>query len=153
MTLSETQDPTFEPWRSEVEHATSRSRRLATIVSPYEWAGKKHFVCLNPECQSGDEPVVHQDTPPPPWLIHQLIFYIVTLKTLKYFCISYGGCISFEINRNVLASSFCFIWIPMLWAHYKYVFSFSAETDFRRQILTSKVDPALKGFSWVNHLT
>ena len=40
---------------------------------------------------------------------------------------------------NILVSSFRFIWIPMLWVHghYKYVLSFSAEIDFRRQNLTS----------------
>ena len=30
-TVLQTQDSKFEPWRSEVEHATSRSRRLPTI--------------------------------------------------------------------------------------------------------------------------
>ena len=29
----QTQDSKFEPWRSEAEHATSRSRRLLTILS------------------------------------------------------------------------------------------------------------------------
>ena len=34
MTLSyKTQDSKFEPWRSEAEHATSRSRRLPTILT------------------------------------------------------------------------------------------------------------------------
>ena len=32
-TVLQTQDSKFEPWRSEVEHATSRSRRLPTILS------------------------------------------------------------------------------------------------------------------------
>ena len=41
-TALETQDSKFEHWRSEVEHATSRSRRFATILN-HEWAGKKHF--------------------------------------------------------------------------------------------------------------
>ena len=40
-TALQTQDSKFKPWRSEVEHATSRSRRLPTIL--YEWMGKKHF--------------------------------------------------------------------------------------------------------------
>ena len=49
----------------------------------------------------------------------------------------------FEIIINVLASSFCFIWIPILWVygHYKYFYYDSAGIDFRRQNLTSKVDP------------
>ena len=41
------------PWRSEVEHATSRSRRLPTLLNLYEWAGKKHFVFWKLECQNG----------------------------------------------------------------------------------------------------
>ena len=36
-------DTEFEPWRSGAEHATSRSRRLPTILNLYEWAQKKHF--------------------------------------------------------------------------------------------------------------
>ena len=51
--------------------------------------------------------------------------------------------IHFEIIINVLVSSFRFIWIPMLWVcgHYESFHSYSAGIDFRRQILTSKVDP------------
>ena len=53
------------------------------------------------------------------------------------------GFIQFEIIINVLVSSFWFIRIPMLWVYddYKYYNSYSAEIDFRRQILTSKVYP------------
>ena len=42
-----------ETWWSGVEHATSRSWRLHTVLNIYEWAGKKHFVSLKLECQSG----------------------------------------------------------------------------------------------------
>ena len=42
-TALQTQDSTFERWRSEAEHATSRSRRLPTIWNLYEWAERKHF--------------------------------------------------------------------------------------------------------------
>ena len=52
-TVLQTQDSKFEPRRSEVEHATSRSRRLPTILNLYEWAGKKHFLSLKRKCQSG----------------------------------------------------------------------------------------------------
>ena len=31
-------DTRFKPWRSEVEHITSRSRRIPTILNLYEWA-------------------------------------------------------------------------------------------------------------------
>ena len=49
----------------------------------------------------------------------------------------------FEIIVNVSVNSFRFIWIPLLWyyGHYKYFYSYSAGIDFRRQILTFKVDP------------
>ena len=49
----------------------------------------------------------------------------------------------FEIIINVLVSSFRFIRIPMLlvYGQYKYCYSYSAGIDFRRQILTTKVDP------------
>ena len=55
---------------------------------------------------------------------------------------SAGGFFQFEIMINVSVVFFRFIRIHMLWVygHYK-VYSFSAGIDFRRQILTSKVDP------------
>ena len=47
------QDANFEPWRSKVDHATSLSRRLFTILNLWEWTGKKHvflwtpiFICI-----------------------------------------------------------------------------------------------------------
>ena len=42
-TVLQTQDSKFEPWRSEAEHATSRSRRLPTILTCFfpTWMGKK----------------------------------------------------------------------------------------------------------------
>ena len=39
--------------RSKVEHATSRSRKLATVLNLHEYAGKKHCVSLKLESQSG----------------------------------------------------------------------------------------------------
>ena len=50
-TALQTQDSKFEPWRSEAEFANSPSRRLPTILNLYEWAGKKHFVSFEFECQ------------------------------------------------------------------------------------------------------
>ena len=44
----------FEPWRSEAEHATYRSRRLPTIWNLHKWAGKTYFVSLKDEGQSED---------------------------------------------------------------------------------------------------
>ena len=43
-TVLQTQDSKFEPWRSEAEHATSRSRRLPTIRG---W-GRNSFVSFKP---------------------------------------------------------------------------------------------------------
>ena len=47
----------FEPRRSDVEHATSRSQRLPILLNLYELAGKKH-VSLKLECQCGTEPAI-----------------------------------------------------------------------------------------------
>ena len=52
-TALQTHDSKFEPWRSEVEHATSLSRRLPKIFNLYEWEGKKHFVSLKLNGQCG----------------------------------------------------------------------------------------------------
>ena len=52
-TALQTQDSKFEPWRSEIEYATSRSQILPTILNLNEWVGKKDFVYLKLECQSG----------------------------------------------------------------------------------------------------
>ena len=59
------------------------------------------------------------------------------------------GFFHIEIIINVLVSYVRFIWIPVLWVygHYKYIYSYSAGIDFRRQILTSKVDPRSVGVS------
>ena len=48
-----TLDSKVEPLRSEAEHATSRPRRLFIILNLYESAGKKYFVSLKLEGQSG----------------------------------------------------------------------------------------------------
>ena len=43
-TVLQTQDSKFEPWRSEAEHATSRSRRLLTILTFTRGCGRNIFV-------------------------------------------------------------------------------------------------------------
>ena len=40
---------TFEPRRSEIEHAIYRSLRLPAILNLYEWVGKEQLVSLKPE--------------------------------------------------------------------------------------------------------
>ena len=47
-TFLQTQDSKFEPWRSEAEHATSRSRRLSTILTFTRGRGRNNFVSLKP---------------------------------------------------------------------------------------------------------
>ena len=42
-TVLQTQDSKFEPWRSEAEHATSRSRRLSTILTFTRGWGRNIF--------------------------------------------------------------------------------------------------------------
>ena len=55
-TVLQTQDSKFEPWRSEAEHATSRSRRLPCIILTFTrgW-GRNIFVSFKPP-SPGTEP-------------------------------------------------------------------------------------------------
>ena len=54
-TALQAQDSKFEPWRSEAEHAISRSRRLPTILSfTRAWMGKKHF-CFFQTAETGNQ--------------------------------------------------------------------------------------------------
>ena len=54
-TVLQTQDSKFEPWRSEAEHATSRSRRLPTILTFTRGWRKNIFVSFKPP-RPGTEP-------------------------------------------------------------------------------------------------
>ena len=54
-TVLQTQDSKFEPWRSEAEHATSRSWRLPTILTFTRGWGRNIFVSLKPP-RPGTEP-------------------------------------------------------------------------------------------------
>ena len=54
-TVLQTQDSKFEPWRSEAEHATSRSRRLPTILTFTRGWGRNNFVYFKPP-RPGTEP-------------------------------------------------------------------------------------------------
>ena len=47
-TVLQTQESKFEPWRSEAEHATSRSRRLPIILTFTHGWGRDIFVSLKP---------------------------------------------------------------------------------------------------------
>ena len=57
-TVLQTQDSKFEPWRSEAEHATSRSRRLPTILTFTRGWGRNIFVSFKPP-RPGTEPRTH----------------------------------------------------------------------------------------------
>ena len=54
-TVLQTEDSKFEPWRSEAEHATSRSRRLPTILTFTRGWGRNNFVSFKPP-RPGTEP-------------------------------------------------------------------------------------------------
>ena len=54
-TVLQTQDSKFVPWRSEAEHATSRSRRLPTILTFTRGWGRNIFVSFKPP-RPGTEP-------------------------------------------------------------------------------------------------
>ena len=54
-TVLQTQDSKFEPWRSEAEHATSRSRKLPTILTFTRGWGRNIFVSFKPP-RPGTEP-------------------------------------------------------------------------------------------------
>ena len=41
MMRPQTQDSKFEPWLYEAQHATSRSRRLPTIVNPHYYTSEQ----------------------------------------------------------------------------------------------------------------
>ena len=47
-TVLQTQESKFEPWWSEAEHATSRSRRLPTILTFTRGWGRNNFVSFKP---------------------------------------------------------------------------------------------------------
>ena len=54
-TVLQTQESKFEPWRSEAEHATSRSRRPPTILTFTRGWGRNIFVSFKPP-RPGTEP-------------------------------------------------------------------------------------------------
>ena len=65
MTVLQTQDSKFEPWRSEAEHTTSRSRRLPTILSFTRGWGRNIFVSFKPP-RPGKAAVLTTTLGPPP---------------------------------------------------------------------------------------
>ena len=86
-TVLQTQDSKFEPWRSEAEHATSRSRRLPTILTFTHGWGRNNFVSFKPP-RPGTEPrtlawkaaVLTTTLGPPP------LFQVGLVNTIVYGC-------------------------------------------------------------------
>ena len=79
----QTQDSKFEPWRSEAEHATSRSRRLPAILTFTRGWGRNIFVFFKPP-SPGTEPrtlawkaAVLTTTlgPPPGWVRNTFVSF------------------------------------------------------------------------------
>ena len=52
-TVLQTQDSKFEPWRSEAEHATSRSRRLPTILT-FTRGWRRNKFCFFQTAETGN---------------------------------------------------------------------------------------------------
>ena len=87
-TVLQTQDSKFAPWRSEADHATSRSRRFPTILTFTRGWGRNIFVSFKPP-RPGTEPrtlawkaaVLTTTLGPPPYiytlgppLLYNLVF-------------------------------------------------------------------------------
>ena len=78
-TVLQTRDSKFEPWQSEAEHATSRSRRLPAILTFTRGWGRNIFVSFKPP-RLGTEPrtlawkaaVLTSTLGPPPKSVHGL---------------------------------------------------------------------------------
>ena len=86
-TVLQTQDSKFEPWRSEAEHATSRSRRLPPILTFTRGWGRNIFVSLKPP-RPGTEPqtlawmaaVLTTTLGPPPPIYTEWFDLVILLK-------------------------------------------------------------------------
>ena len=77
-TVLQTQDSKFEPWRSEAEHATSRSQRLPTILTFTRGWGRNIFVSFKPT-RPGNRTLAGKAAvlittlgPPPSWAARQM---------------------------------------------------------------------------------
>ena len=112
-TVLQTQDSKFELWRSEAEHATSRSRRLPTILTFTRWWGRNIFVSFKPP-RPGTEPrtlawkaaVLTTTLGPPPVSLQQpttarrwklFVSYLINWRPniFKYWCF-----ITYFVNNN-----------------------------------------------------
>ena len=98
-TVLQTQYSKFEPWRSEAEHATSRSRRLPTILTFRRGWGRNIFVSFKPP-RPGTEPqtlawkaamlTTTLGPPPHPYSLRLLTGWDKTVKWLLDCCNKLG---------------------------------------------------------------
>ena len=113
-TVLQTQDSKFEPWRSEAEHATSRSRRLPTILTFTRGWGRNNFVSFKPP-RPGTEPrtlawkaaVLTTTLGPPPKIqsntgipcIHKSKFFLCEILKNVYVmrCLKLHNCFAYFI--------------------------------------------------------
>ena len=111
-TVLQTQDSKFEPWRSEAEHATSRSRRLPAILTFTRGWGRNIFVSFKPP-SPGTEPrtlawkaaVLTTTLGPPPMY---LAMHLLDIKTsTNNFWSWYSGSQSHTTRRGRAS---CSLW-------------------------------------------
>ena len=121
-TVLQTQDSKFEPWRSEAEHATSRSRRLPTILTFTRGWGRNIFVSFKPP-RPGTEPrtlawkaaVLTTTLGPPPWRWMVNLVNGPLLCSLMHVCLLYTMMmgvkgvvekwIEYESRRNAISAT------------------------------------------------
>ena len=120
-TVLQTQDSKFEPWRAEAEHATSRSRRLPTILTFTRGWGRNNFVSFKPP-RPGTEPrtlawkaaVLTTTLGPPPSTLKPCAIATFHYKTYYEVNPSPTYSVTFYCHCNV--SIYCLIaWHAVLW--------------------------------------
>ena len=116
-TVLQTQDSKFEPWRSEAEHATSRSRRLPTILTFTRGWGRNNFVSFKPP-RPGTEPrtlawkaAVLTTTLGPPPLSLLIYTYIYIYSMVSLWLVLRHKII---LKWTVICSNVIFCWNSML---------------------------------------
>ena len=97
-TVLQTQDSKFEPWGSEAEHATSRSRRLPTILSFTRGWGRNIF-CLFQTAETGDRT-------PNPGMKGSGANHYPTFNAMLYVCHNNHDNSFLLINSNILVRDF-----------------------------------------------
>ena len=107
-TVLQTQDSKFEPWRSEAEHATSRSRRLPAILTFTRGWGRNIF-CFFQTAETGNRTpnsgvtgsgANHYPRAPPFWWYKHKIWHIASLKEPLRAIFGYKGIPDLSQGRN-----------------------------------------------------